>query len=134
MTDSQKSMAKTFNANTKVQKQYSVGVAPPSDGKVETWVQSTIQAPMPMRIELRRLDTLLFDVGFGAKATEGQKANLKKALDVYCAKLVGEDKIKSCDAPKPYPREPKAGKSTCRFCHQGCGGNYPVDGGSIVVD
>jgi hypothetical protein len=42
MTDSQKSMAKTFNENTKVQKQYSVGVVPPSDGDVNTWVQSTI--------------------------------------------------------------------------------------------
>ena len=95
--------AETFNKYTKDQRMYSKGATPPSDGKPESWMQSIIESPAPVSMEVAPI----FDLYLAEHISPTVQKNLKEATLAYCAKLVEEGKLRSCDPPKedkPFPK------------------------------
>jgi hypothetical protein len=113
-TSHSKKMAETFSSVSSEQRIYSVGAKPPEDSKANTWIQSTVTNPMPIRLELRQIDTLIGLTSFGnqvnhssLKAALNVTDNVKKALSNYCSYLKKKGKLSDCVAPGPDPPFPK---------------------------
>ena len=91
----------------KTQKMYSTGMAPPQDGKPETWMNSVISSPQPLTIKLQSLDNL-YPLKKYLKSKPEVLTNLKKALNEYCEELKSEGAVLSCKKPEPDPPFPKS--------------------------
>ena len=103
-----KTLAAQFRSEDIQRSVYTHGAAPPADGDPSTWASQTIESPAPISIELERLDSLPLPI------SEAAMANLEQALDTYCAMLVGEGQIGSCDGPsESEPEGPLANPDHC---------------------
>ena len=105
MTDSQEQQAKNFMKECKTQKLYSRGMAPPSNGKPETWMNDVIKSPQPLTISLEsvvNLDPLKKYL----KSKPWVLTNLKTALYEYCQDLKSEGRVATCQKPGSDPPIP----------------------------
>lgn len=133
MTDKQRKDAAEFSSQSTSQSLYTVGALPPSDGKMNTWVQDVIKEPMPLQYTLSSLDTLLTSSYFPNDPDISPKhTNLKKALKAYCVKLKAEGHVKSCNPPPPDP--PITAPSGCVLCSDKCGQEYSFEVGGMALD
>ena len=107
MTDSQRQKAQNFMKECKTQKMYSTGMAPPQDGKPETWMNSVISSPQPLTIKLQSLDNLA-PLKKYLKSKPEVLTNLKIALNEYCEDLKSVGAVSSCKKPGPDPPFPKS--------------------------
>ena len=74
----------------------SQGVAPPQDGKPQTWKQETLKDPDILKIILKPLITLTTVKEY---LTPSKFSNLEAALRDYCEKLLLEGNLTSCELP-----------------------------------
>ena len=116
MTDSQRQKAQNFMKECKTQKMYSTGMAPPQDGKPETWMNSVINSPQPLTITLESLDNLN-PLKEYLKHKPRVLTNLKTALYEYCEVLKSEGYVASCKKPGPDPPIPIISKLIITLNH-----------------
>merc|ERR1719186_2193174 len=100
-----KKMSEEFKSSVSSWKSYTIGVKPPTDEKLESWVQETSSAPAPMKLRLGSIVDL-FDGFHGVEVADAVKKNMKKALDDYCPLLMKRGEVSSCEAPGPDPPKP----------------------------
>ena len=99
----EKTAAENFKKETKEQRVYSHGAAPPADGNAETWMQNTISDPATLVITLESIDKLPLE----DQVSRTVVSNIRYALQRYCDALKAEGKISSCEAPGPDPPLPR---------------------------
>ena len=105
MTNSQKQQAQNFMKECNTQKMYSRGMAPPSDGKPETWMNDVIKSPQPLTITLESLGNL-DPLKEYLKSKPRVLSNLKTALYHYCLDLKSEGQVSTCQKPGSDPPIP----------------------------
>merc|ERR1719186_613039 len=101
----QKEMSEDFQNSVTSRKAFSIGVKPPMDLKIESWIQETSNAPAPMLLRLNSILDL-FDGSHGIKVTKAVKENMRKALEDYCPLLKKQGEVSTCEAPGPDPLKP----------------------------
>merc|ERR1719158_2147350 len=106
LTDVQKQEAETFSSLKENQHTFSTGSKPPSDGDVNTWVSQSVDDPMPLRYEVKRMSNLFNKNGVGQYRDDYMtlKTNIDKALGIYCQTLLEDNKVPTCSA---LPDDPK---------------------------
>jgi len=107
MSKDQKEKAEEFSSSSSEQLLYSLGAAPPEDGKALTWAQDTIKSPMPINLKLTPIIEIM-DGLYGIEVTAKVKSNFQKALDDYCSILQEKRLVGSCSAVGPDPPFPTA--------------------------
>jgi hypothetical protein len=134
MTDKERKDSESFKTHTDWQAVYSVGGKPPADGKPASWLKAAITEPMPMKYTLVNISTLFTQQNFGADSDIAVKqANMQRALEEYCQRLVQKGVISSCNPPDPDP-EPPQPPNSCRLCADSCGGGYNKEVASFSND
>jgi hypothetical protein len=86
-TETDKQLAETFDSNRTSLVATYMGCRPSSDGKWETWMESTSQSPYPIAYTIRPLTELLTpqyfpNISVGILADK--RANLNATYNVYC--------------------------------------------------
>jgi len=102
----EKTMSEEFASSITSQKIFTIGVKPPTDQKIESWIQETSKAPAPMALRLGSIVDLL-DGFHGIEVTDAVKRNMQKALDEYCPLLKERGEVSTCEAPMQDPPIPK---------------------------
>jgi hypothetical protein len=106
-TNEEKKAAQSFKKETKDQKLYSSGKAPPKDGKALNWMNDVINEPQPLTLKLAPIDKLDVLRTYLEKKPKVVK-NIKTALSDYCEHLKGQGKVSSCQSPNPNNLFPKS--------------------------
>ena len=106
-TNDEKKAAQSFKKETKDQKLYSSGKAPPKDGKALNWMNDVIKEPQPLTLKLAPIDELEVLRTYIEKKPK-IVPNIKKALTDYCEHLKGRGKVSSCESPNPDNPFPKS--------------------------
>ena len=106
-TNEEKKAAQSFKKETKDQKLYSSGKAPPKDGKALNWMNDVINEPQPLTLKLAPIDKLNVLRTYLKKKPKIVK-NVKTALTDYCEHLKGQGKVSSCQSPNPNNPFPKS--------------------------
>jgi len=91
-------MSEDFQKSVTSRKGFTIGVKPPMDQKIESWIQETSNAPAPMSLRLNSILDL-FDGSHGIEVTKAVKENMRKALDDYCPLLKKRGEVSTCEAP-----------------------------------
>ena len=112
-TNDEKKVAQSFKKETKDQKLYSSGKAPPKDGKALNWMNDVIKEPQPLTLKLAPMDKLDVLRTYLEKKPKVVK-NIKTALTGYCEHLKVQGKVSSCEPPKPDNPFPKS-KFVCIY-------------------
>ncbi len=134
MTSSQKEQAATFDSMKSNVKQITIGSAPPADGNILTWANNCYGNPMPISYTLESIASLFVAGLFPSLSNIATiQANIKSALNEYCAYLVSIKAIASCANPPADPALPVV-PNACRLCNGGCGNSFTADGGVISLD
>ena len=106
-TNEEKKAAQNFKKETKDQKLYSSGKAPPKDGKALNWMNDVIKEPQPLTLKLAPMDKLDVLRTYLEKKPKVVK-NIKTALTGYCEHLKVQGKVSSCEPSKPDNPFPKS--------------------------
>ena len=109
-TKDEKKAAQSFQKETKDQKLYSSGKAPPKDGKALNWMNDVIKEPQPLTLKLEAIDKLDVLRTYLEKKPKIVK-NIKTAMTDYCEHLKGKGKVSSCESPNPDNPFPKSNYS-----------------------
>jgi len=102
-------MSEDFQKSVTSRKGFTIGVKPPMDQKIESWIQETSNAPAPMSLRLNSILDL-FDGSHGIEVTKAVKENMQRALEDYCTLLKKQGEVLTCEAPGPDPLKPGCAK------------------------
>ena len=106
-TNDEQKAAQNFQKETRDQKMYSSGKAPPKDGNSLNWMNDVIEEPQPLTLKLARLDTLDPLRKYLKKKPVILKY-IKQGLMEYCEHLKGKGAVSLCESPNPDNQLPKS--------------------------
>lgn len=122
-----KTMSEDFHQYSSEQITLYKGKKPPTGQNMDEWITGSIEEPQPIKTNLVPLyDLYLYDY-----INDSVLANLKKAIDEYCPKLLENGELETCDElpedpPLPKPRHYTKWSTDNHAYSAGMGIEWPV--------
>mmetsp|Transcript_58178 Transcript_58178/g.67055 ORF Transcript_58178/g.67055 Transcript_58178/m.67055 type:complete len:549 (+) Transcript_58178:3-1649(+) len=136
-TSNEKEWANKYSSAMTSYKMIAVGAKPVAGGDAVAWANQAIEEPMPLRYTLIPLSELMKPIYVRGSLEESHmntlKANFDRASKNYCGNyLKPRGIVASCE--KPADIKPQPSINSCKWCANGCGGDFPADGGHALND